>query len=291
MMLQDNADEIYISDSEPLEAPSTSAAVTAQMAADLWLTDLEMGEKDTDDDQSDGDQSDGAITSPSEHMAEFKFASAQGAADLWLSPEVGDADEGSDEEEEESDEESDDSDGTAALELGDIAKSKSALAQVAGALWLADVEPEVEAPGDPEEVSDGAVSPESNNGAHVNYASAQVAANLWLESEDVEEADDGTNEPSNGADTQNSDHAGQSSAYLPGSWLDDDDVDSGVNSVGGDTHLTGSWLDDDDDDVAVEEVTSVMPSKITLPCTYARGDFPLASYLFMDYYPEVDMDD
>ena len=289
MMLQDNVDEIYISDSEPLEALSTGTAVNAQMAADLWLTDLETGEKDADSESN--DQSDSAATSPSEHMAEFKFASAQGAADLWLSLEVGDADEGSDEEEEESDEESDNSDGAAALESGDIAKSKSALAQVAGALWLVDVEPEVEAPGDPEEVSDGAISPESNNGAHVNYASAQVSENLWLESEDVEEADDG-------ADTQNSDHAGQSSAYLPGSWLDDDNVDSGVNSVGGDTHPTGSWLDDDDDvdvddddDVAVEEVTSVMPSKITLPCTYARGDFPLPSYLFMDYYPEVDMDD
>jgi len=204
--------------------------------------------------------------------------------------EVGTNENQMDEEEEESDEESDDSDGAAALESGDIANSKSALVQVAGALWLADVESEVEAPGNPEEVSDGAVSPESNDGAHVNYASAQVAANLWLELDNVEEADDGADELSNGADTQNSDHARQSSAYLPGSWLDDDDVDSGVNSVGGDIHPTGSWLDDDDD-VAVEEVTSVTPSKITLPRTYARGNFPLPSYLFMDYYPEVDMDD
>ena len=105
--------------------------------------------------------------------------------------------------------------------------------------------------------------------------------------ENVEEADDGTDEPSNSAIAENSDHAGQSGAYLPGSWLDDDDVDLGANSVGDDTHPTGSWLDDDD---VVEEVTSVMPSKITLPRRYNRGDFHLPSYLFMDL-PEVDMDD
>ena len=137
------------------------------------------------------------------------------------------------------------------------------------------------------EVSDSAVPPKSNDSGHENYASAEVTANLWLEMEDVEEADDGTNEPSNGAVAKNSDHARQSGAYLPGLWLDDDNVDLGANSVGDDTHPTGSWLDDDD---AVEEVTSVTPSKITLPRRYNRGDFHLPSYLFMDL-PEVDMDD
>ena len=62
------------------------------------------------------------------------------------------------------------------------------------------------------------------------------------------EVDDGTND-------KDSNNAGPL-------WLDENDVDLGGNSIGGDTHPTGSSLDDD---VAVEEVTSVTPSRITLP--------------------------
>ena len=46
-----------------------------------------------------------------------------------------------------------------------------------------------------------------------------------------------------------------------------------------------------DDDIAMGEVTSVTPSKITLPKhKYTRGDFNLPSYYLIDD-PEVNMDD
>ena len=97
----------------------------------------------------------------------------------------------------------------------------------------------------------------------------------------ADDASHGTDDASHGANDEDSNNAGPS-------WLDEDDVDLGGNSIGGDTHPTGSSLDDD---VAVEEVTSVTPSRITLPkCTYTRGDFHLPSYYFIDN-PEVDMDD
>ena len=241
---------IYVSDSEESAVPATGAAPNADMAADLWLEEVEMGEEDTDDEY---DESGGMPES--DPIAAFELAPAQVAVeDLWFSPGMNHADLGSDEEVDDSDEEEDSDEENSDEDSG--------------------------------EVSDGAVPPKSNDSGHEKYASAEVAVNLWLEMEDVEEADDGTDEPSNGTIAENSDHAGQSGTYLPGSWLDDDDVDLGANSVGDDTHPTGSWLDDD----AAEEVTSVTPSKITLPRRYDRGDFHLPSYLFMDL-PEVDMDD
>ena len=176
---------------------------------------------------------------------------------------------------------SEESDGAVALESGDITKSKSAPAQVAGALWLADV--------DSDQESISAIPPKSSDSADATYTPAQVTANLWLESEDssvevdngADDASDGTDDASDGADNKDSNNAGPS-------WLDEDDVDLGGNSVGGDTHPTGSSLDDN---IAMEGVTSVTPSKITLPKhIYTRGDFRLPSYYFIDN-PEVDMDE
>ena len=242
---------IYVSDSEESDVPATGTTPTADIAADLWLEEVEMGEEETDNEYDES-----ARTPESDPIAAFELAPAQVVVeDLWFSPGVMHADLISDKEVENSDEEEDSDEENSDEDSG--------------------------------EVSDSAVPPKSNNSRHENYASAEVAANLWLEMEDVEEANDGTDEPSNGTVAENSDHAGQSGAYLLGSWLDDDNVDLGANSVGDDTHPTGSWLDDDD---AVEEVTFVMPSKITLPRRYNRGDFHLPSYLFMDL-PEVDMDD
>ena len=100
-------------------------------------------------------------------------------------------------------------------------------------------------------------------------------------SDGADAASDGADDASDGADDEDSNNAGPS-------WLDEDDMDLGGNSIGGNTHLTGSSLDDD---VAVEEVTSVTPSRITLPKRiYTRGDFHLPSYYFIDN-PDVDMDD
>ena len=230
-------------------------------------------EEEASNNESDG-QSDSARVPESDHMAEFKPTPAEVAADLWLSG-VDDVDEESDQEQEDSDEESgEESDSTMALESSDIAKSKSALAQVAGDLWLADV--------DSDEVSDSAIPPKSSDSTDATYTPAQVAATLWLELDNgSQEVDDAGDCASDGADEQNSNNTGPS-------WLDEDNVVLGVNSIGGDTHLTGSLLDDD---IAMEEVTSITPSKITLPkCKYTRGDFNLPSYYVIDD-PEVDMED
>ena len=282
---QDNVNDIYVSDCEESAAPHDGAAPmsrniamsSAQVAADLWLTDIE-SEEEASDDELDGQSSGTGVPQP-DNMPEFKPTPAEVAADLWLSPGVEDVDEESDQEQEDSHEESgeesgEESDGAVALECGDITKSKSAPAQVAGALWLADV--------DSDEESVSAIPPKSSDSANATYTPAQVAVNLWLESEDGSvEVDDGADDASHSADDEDSNNAGPS-------WLDEDDVDLGGNSIGGDTHLTGSSLDDD---VAVEEVTSITPSRITLPKrTYTRGDFHLPSYYFIDN-PEVDMDD
>ena len=252
---------------------------SAQVAADLWLTDLE-SEEEAPNNEFDGQSSGAGVPQP-DNMPEFKPTPAQVAADLWLSPGVKDVDEESDQEQEDSHEESgkesgkesgEESDSAVALECGDITKSKSAPAQVAGALWLADV--------DSDEVSISTIPPKSSNSANATYTPAQVTANLWLESEDGSvEVDDGANDTFDSTNDEDSNNAGPL-------WLDEDDVDLGGNSIGGDTHLTGSSLDDD---VAVEEITSVTPSRITLPKrTYTRGDFHLPSYYFIDN-PEVDM--
>ena len=230
-------------------------------------------EEEASNNEFDG-QSDGARVLESDHMAEFEPTPAEVAADLWLSG-VEDVDEESDQEQEDSDEEcGEESNGTMALESGDIAKSKSALTQVAGDLWLADV--------DSDEVSDSAIPPKSSDSTDATYTPAQVAATLWLELDNgSQEVDDAADRASDGTDEQDSNSASPS-------WLDEDDVVLGVNSIGGDTHLTGSSLDDD---IAMEEVTSIIPSKITLPKRkYTRGDFNLPSYYFIDEL-EVDMDD
>ena len=278
----DNVNDIYVSDCEESVAPHDSAMLmsrnittsSAQMAADLWLTDLEL-EEEASNDEFDG-QSSGARVPQPDNMPEFKPTPAEVAADLWLLPGVEDVDEESDQEQEDSHEESgkesgeesgEESDGAMALECGDITKSKSASAQVAGALWLADV--------DSDQESISTIPPKSSDSADATYTPAQVAANLWLELED------GSVEVDDGANDEDSNNAGPL-------WLDEDNVDLGDNSIGGDTHLTGSSLDDN---VAVEGVTSVTPSKITLPkCIYTRSDFCLPSYYFIDN-PEVDMDE
>ena len=155
---EDHMDNIYASDSQQSEAPGNGAMPiscditlsTVQMAADLWLTGLEL-EEEASNDEFDG-QSDGTGVPESDHIAEFEPTPAEVAADLWSSG-VEDVDKESDQKQEDSDEESGkESDGTVALESGDIVKSKSALTQVAGDLWLADV--------DSDEVSDSAIPPQ-----------------------------------------------------------------------------------------------------------------------------------
>ena len=81
--------------------------------------------------------------------------------------------------------------------------------------------------------------PKSSYCADATYTPAQVTATLWLESDDgSQEVDDAGNHASDSADEQDSNNAGPS-------WLDEDNVVLGVNSICGDTHLTGFSLDDD----------------------------------------------
>ena len=71
-------DNIYVSDCQQSEVLGDSTTLiscditmsSVQMAADLWLTDLEL-EEEASDDEFDG-QSDGARVPEPDHMAEFE---------------------------------------------------------------------------------------------------------------------------------------------------------------------------------------------------------------------------
>ena len=155
-----------------------------------------------------------------------------------------------------------------------------------------------------------------------------------------DESDGGTGDESDGDE---SDGAADESAHgavedegatdAVGSWLDDENLESGGTSPSADVPFLGSWLDDDDnelegigeghagpgssldddnvevgdgsDDSAgalaaqaaelwLEEVTSVTPSRITLPQQrlYTPADFPLSTALFVDHpsIADIDMD-
>ena len=72
---------------------------------------------------------------------------------------------------------------------------------------------------------------------HIPLLKLQQPSGWRLESDDgSQEVDNVGNCASDGADEQDSNNAGPS-------WLDEDNVVLGVNSIGGDTHPTGSSLD------------------------------------------------
>ena len=94
---------IYVSDSKESEVPAPGTAPNADIAADLWLEEVEMGEEDTNDEY---DESGG--TPESDPIAAFKLAPAQVVVeDLWFSPGMNHTDLMSDEEVDDSDEEED----------------------------------------------------------------------------------------------------------------------------------------------------------------------------------------